>query len=223
MPSTKYPENYIHPRCKLTFIERCERENDKISDKALYKCICGVVFKAIVHNVKRGNTKSCGCIQKETPANTKHKLSRTPLYKMFYNIKARCYVKGHRNYANYRGRGITICDEWLNNPNKFINWAIENGWHKGLQVDKDIKGGMEYSPSNCLIVTSKINNNNRRNNNNIEYNGEIKTVSSWAEIVGIKASTLFVRKKLGWNAHDILFKPLMNNNKVATKKRTSTI
>jgi hypothetical protein len=89
----------------------------------------------------------------------KHGYSYHPLYNVFTSMRTRCYYKGHNRYVNYGGRGIYICEEWRHNPAAFIDWAIENGWKKGLQIDRIDNDG-PYHPDNCRFVTSKENTRN---------------------------------------------------------------
>lgn len=121
-------------------------------------------------------------------------------------MKDRCYYCKDRYYKDYGGRGITICDEWLNKevvPNThnatkgwlaFKNWAITNGYKKGLTIDRiDVNKG--YSPDNCRWITPKEQANNRRSNHFIIYNGVTKTISEWADYLGINQGVLYQRLK----------------------------
>lgn len=78
-------------------------------------------------------------------------------------MKERCYNPNAHYYKNYGGRGISICDEWRNDPIAFIQWGEKHGYQKGLQIDRIDNDG-NYEPSNCRFVTPKENNNNKRNN-----------------------------------------------------------
>lgn len=153
----------------------------------LCRCQCGNTKEIVFYSVKKGLTKSCGCIQKE--ATTKHGMYDQPLYKIWGAIKARCNNPKHESYLHYGGRGIKMCEEWVADFNTFKKWAMSNGWKRGLQIDRkdNYKG---YSPDNCRIVTRKINCNNTRKNILIEYNGESKTLSEWADALRINYYTL---------------------------------
>lgn len=78
-------------------------------------------------------------------------------------MKERCYNKNAANYRNYGGRGISICNDWLNSFESFRNWAIENGYSDSLSIDRINVDG-NYEPPNCRWATQKEQNNNKRNN-----------------------------------------------------------
>jgi hypothetical protein len=101
--------------------------------------------------------------------NIKVNLRSHPLYKLYYGIKYRCYNNNCPMFSSYGGRGITMCDEWLNEDtgiNKFIEWSEANGYkpNKGLSIDR-IDNYKGYSPDNCRWVEMKVQIINRRNSN----------------------------------------------------------
>ena len=124
----------------------------------------------------------------------RHGLSDHPLYCVWENMLTRCTNKKNKAYYRYGGRGVIMCEEWMLDPLSFVRWGIENGWEKGLQLDKDILGdGKLYSPKTCMFVTPKINSNNRSDNRIIVFNGESKTLAQWADQLGIRHSALHAR------------------------------
>ena len=143
---------------RLTAIQR-----DSTCKKWECVCKCGnrVFVRAAALN--NGNTKSCGCLQRDATrvASTKHGMSDTKLHKVWISMRQRCRNKTHKSYQYYGGRGITVCDEWLNSFESFCDWAMNNGYAEGLQIDR-IDGDGNYEPSNCQWVTPKVNNNHRR-------------------------------------------------------------
>ena len=138
----------------------------------IYKCgFCGTKFKSIINDVKRRNTKSCGCKKLLSQSQS---LSNTKLYKVWGHIKSRTLNPKHKHYNDYGGRGITICDEWKNDFMSFYNWALLNGYeeNKGLSIDRiDNDGG--YFPENCRWTTKTIQTRNTRiyKNNSSGYKG----------------------------------------------------
>lgn len=185
---------------KLTVIKRIN--SDKWG-KALWlcKCECGNTTIKNSYYLKYKQKCSCGCINKEkTGVNNpcyRHGLSNTKEYKRLSSIlgsmKCRCYNKNNKQYNNYGGRGIKICDEWLAKKGKgllnFYNWAISTGYNLGLTIDR-INNDGNYQPDNCRWVTNKEQSNNKRNNHLITYHGETHTMMEWSKILNVNYNTL---------------------------------
>jgi hypothetical protein len=113
-------------------------------------------------------------------------------------MKDRCYNKNNKSYKNYGGRRIKVYYEWKDNFINFYNWAIENGWEKGLQIDRKNNDG-NYYPSNCRFVTPLVNmRNNRQSKLSIKKAQLIRELYSsgkYSQIVlgekfGVTASTI---------------------------------
>lgn len=142
----------------MTAVAIAGKVNGKIMLRGI--CDCGKWKTFGYYNFMRGCQLSCGCNQnhKRITHNYKH-----PLYDTWHKIRCRCTNPKDEAYPNYGGRGVKMCEEWGNSFQKFYDWCIENGWQRGLFVDKDIKGGgLLYSPETCTIVTRKVNNQTRR-------------------------------------------------------------
>lgn len=167
----------------------------------LVKCDCGNIKPVVLLNVRKGLSKSCGCLIKERTKdrNKTHGLTHHPLYSVFNGIKKRCYLHTDKSYKNYGGRGVRICDEWLNDVSSFVSWAISNGWKTGMQIDKDRKAmklGVEaliYSPEMCSVVTNKENTWSRRSSKMVEYMGEVKCIAEWGDVLNIPIKRLYKR------------------------------
>lgn len=118
------------------------------------------------------------------------------LYKIYYHMKSRCYNKNEKNYKQYGGRGITICDEWLNDFTAFYNWSIENGYRNDLSIDR-IDNNKGYSPDNCRWANYKIQNRNRRGNKYYTINGKTCCLAEWCEILNLNQWTVRSRLRRG--------------------------
>lgn len=114
-------------------------------------------------------------------------------------MKQRCCNKNHPRDLDYGGRGITVCDEWVNDFTSFREWANSAGYNDGLSIDRiDVNSG--YSPDNCRWADNKTQQNNRTTNHYITINNNTKTLREWCD--EYKISYVLVRdriNKLGWN------------------------
>ena len=120
-------------------------------------------------------------------------------------MKQRCYNINYTYYKDYGGRGIAVCDEWLNDFQAFYEWSMNNGYKDNLTIDR-IDNNKGYSPNNCRWVTRKTQVQNRRNNVYITYDGKTQTLSQWADELGVRYNTLVLRHIRGWkNVRDVLF------------------
>lgn len=107
-------------------------------------------------------------------------------------MKNRCYNKKLKEYKNYGGRGIKICDEWKNDFLVFYKWSIENGYSDNLTIDRiDVNGN--YEPSNCRWATIEMQANNKTNNHFITYNNQTLTINQWARKLNIPRETIKTR------------------------------
>lgn len=132
---------------------------DKHHNK-LYLCLCSCGREKVISNksLRHGGTKSCGCLSKIS--NLKHGLYKHPLRSVWSNMKYRCCNINCKEFQYYGGRGITVCEEWQSDFKIFYDWAISNGWEKGLQIDR-INNDGNYAPQNCHFVTPRENISNR--------------------------------------------------------------
>ena len=163
------------------------------------KCDCGNYCIKDAYKIMTGHTKSCGCISLQNKKelykySIKHKMTNTPLYRTWQNMKRRCDNKKMEDYKYYGKRGIKVCEKWKNDFMSFYNWAIENSYKEDLTIDRiDVNGN--YEPNNCRWVDRKVQANNTRRNHYIEYNGEKHTLAEWEKITNIKSPTLRYRIK----------------------------
>lgn len=182
-----------------------------INGKPLWHCTCDCGNEVNVrHSHLIEGQKSCGCYSSKILGDRKRKHGKrnTKIYHMWHSMKSRCFNPNNTAYKDYGGRGITVCEEWKNEFESFYKWATANGYDENAgfmqcTLDRiDVNGN--YEPSNCRFVSMKEQCNNRRSSVILEYKGEKHTVSQWAEIIGVRSTTLYGRIKKNWSIGEIL-------------------
>lgn len=147
---------------KLTVISAAGRSPRRY---ILWKCRCDCGRETIVssHNLRSGNTQSCGCRLRERTRmlNFVTGQYKSRLYRIWTCMKTRCYNPNTPQYKDWGGRGITMCDEWRHNFKSFYDWSMSNGYNEHLSIDR-INNDGNYEPSNCKWSTAKEQANNRR-------------------------------------------------------------
>lgn len=179
--------------------------------KVYCDCTCECTNKKnhiVISSLISGNTKSCGCLNKELTIerNTKHgqakRGKKTRLYEIWNSMRKRCDNPNTASSKGYYDKGIKYCDEW-NEFSIFQKWAEENGYDENLTLErKDNSKG--YNPDNCCWIPKSEQSKNRTTNHYITYNGETHTLTDWAKIRNINRSTLTKRLKNGWSISESL-------------------
>lgn len=128
-------------------------------------------------------------------------------------MRKRCYRPTSNCYKNYGGRGITVCDEWMGKDGQknFYEWAIANGYRKGLTIDR-INNDGNYTPENCRWATIKTQAYNRSTNSYITIKGKTQTVAEWADEIGISRGAMQNRLRYGWSEDRLLEPPQVHLN-----------
>lgn len=140
----------------------------------------------------------------------KHGGCGTLLYEVWISMKQRCCNKKNKAYFNYGGRGIYICEEWLHDYGNFYNWAIANGYKKGLSLDRVDNNG-PYSPENCRWATRYIQNNNKNSNHLISYKNKNYTMREFADAFNLTYSCVKQRVKSNWDPDKIANTPTIKD------------
>jgi hypothetical protein len=128
------------------------------------RCDCGKETTVLTHSLKKGLTRSCGCLRRETATKkaTRHRGSTEPLYAVLNVMHQRCENPKSRDFKWYGAKGVTVCKEWaLTNYPAFKEWALNNGYRPGLTIDRIDPTG-DYSPSNCRWITIQEQQRNKR-------------------------------------------------------------
>jgi len=183
----------------------------------LFKCDCGKERIIRKGHVVHGNTKSCGCIRSNNINGKKHGMYKTRFYRVWRNMKTRCFNKKHEAYKNYGGRGIIVCDRWLKFENfrddMYKNYLkhINKYGEKQTTIDR-INNDKNYYLENCEWSTYKKQANNRRNNHILIFNKQALSMKQWAEKTGINKSTLRERiNRWNWSVEEALTIPINNH------------
>ena len=172
------------------------------------------------------STLSCGCASREhwnskdnpikkkyADSDSQQESKYSKLYETWQHMKSRCYSKTCKEYLQWGGRGIKVCDEWLNDYNTFKQWSLDNGFDynkKGheLTIDRiDVDGN--YEPDNCRWVDSFTQARNKTNNTVIVFKEKLVILAELSARYGIPLTTLQTRYKKGWRDEKLVqqYKP----------------
>lgn len=123
----------------------------------------------------------------------KHGMAKkTKLYGVWKAMKQRCSNPNNKDYYDYGGRGITVCESWKKDYLEFHNWAYDNGYEEGLTLDRiDVNDG--YKPSNCIWATMAKQANNKRNTIRVEVEDTLYTLTELSNIYGIDRNIIEAR------------------------------
>jgi hypothetical protein len=158
------------------------------------RCDCGVMCDVQSLSLVNGSSQSCGCLRSEVI--TTHGMLGTSEYGAWQAAKSRCYNNNIENYSDYGGRGIQVCDRWLNS---FENFYADMGPKPTPEhsIDRYPDNDGNYEPGNCRWATWDEQANNRRNNVLVTHDGKVETKSQLARENGISAQLLYQRMKNG--------------------------
>lgn len=195
-------------QCKVLYIDKY----NTILHKRLYvkvKCKnCGKItsksISVMKQNIKQGYVNTCGNYNETNDG-------RSRLYNIWGGIKERCNTITNSAYKDYGGRGIKMCDEWLNSFQTFKKWALNNGYADNLTIDRVDNNG-NYEPNNCRWSTTKQQARNRRNNKIYTINGVTKCLAEWCEQYKICYQTVKYRLQQNWDIEKALTQPVKKNN-----------
>lgn len=185
-----------------------------------WECLCECGNKCIVcgRSLVRGNTRSCGCLHRESAIenvvkNHTHKLSRTTSYNCWRRAKGRCYNINNKSYKNYGARGITMYEHWIHDFAAFHNYVskLEHFGETGYSLDR-INNDGDYAPGNLRWADVNTQCRNRRSNIVVEYNGKRMTLIEAAKLSGLNYGTLNGRANRG-DTGERLFRPIRQHRK----------
>lgn len=169
-------------------------QEERSSPTYCWRCVCdcGKEVFGNAAKMKSGVQVSCGCYRNEMIGNLnkKYEYSNKRLYGVYKSMLSRCYDENHREYHNYGGRGIKVCDEWLGEfgYDAFAKVAYAKGYDANAEFHEctleriDVNG--DYEPNNICWITNQQQQENRRDVKLLEYNGEWHPLKTWARILG---------------------------------------
>lgn len=187
----------------LTVVKEVERKNAP-GRQVFCQCECGKKKIVSFRDLKRGNVKSCGCLKNYSTENNEnfHNMSNTRLYAIWSDMKHRCLNENNIRYKRYGGRGISVCEEWLEFKN-FYEWAKSSGYKDELTLDR-VDNNKGYSPRNCKWSTQKEQAWNRSTTFKVERNGVSKSLREWCRLENVPFNMVYRRLRRGWDIEDAL-------------------
>jgi len=194
---------------RLTVIDRAV---NTAAGKARWNaiCDCNTPVACISSQLSSGHTQSCGCLRRETAAksgrlySTTHGMSYTAIYRAWAAMKNRCYDKNHPHYHDYGGRGITVCDYWLESFESFLA-DMQESYGESLTLDRE-DNNKGYYKENCRWVNWTVQQRNRRDNLIINTPLGKMTVAEAGEKFNLKRHTIYKRIKNNWPEERLLEK-----------------
>lgn len=180
-------------------------------------CDCGGSKTVCATSLATGSTSSCGCLRTEN-AMAAQKIAhekthcesgknKTDIYKLYHGMRTRVISRKPCTAKYYLDKNISVCKEWRKDYLKFKQWCLDNGYKKGLLIDR-INNDRNYSPKNCRFVTPKQSARNTSANRYLQYKGKSKTIAEWIEISNINGNTFRARLRYGWSIEKILTTPV---------------
>ena len=152
------------------------------------RCSCGhIVYKstqALMHHKGRLPLMCPSCMARLI--NTKHGSGKSNLYGIWSGMKQRCYDKNHPGYRRCGGKGVIVCDEWVNDYLEFEEWAFTHGYKTGVRLVRRNKND-NYSPENCYFEGNRL----------VAIGDEAHTIMQWCKIKDISYSTVQARIRYG--------------------------
>lgn len=181
----------------------------------LCECSCKKLTTALAYQLRSGSKKSCGCLQKEIGKInfTKHGECGSKLHRLWKGMKTRCNNPNHRQYKDYGGRGIKVCEDWEDNFTSFRDFMLSIGYDATLPTGEqtieriDVNGN--YEPDNCKLITKREQNFNKRCNHKATYKGVTKTLVEFAEEYNLDVENLYNRiNNYGYTIEEAIEKPV---------------
>lgn len=179
----------------------------------LYRCDCGTEKEVLWNNIRRGTSKSCGCMKNPNRLASQQGLPRIPEMFIWYAMLRRCEDPKDKAFVNYGSRGIKVCPRWQNSFYAFYGDVGPRPDPK-YTIDR-INNSGDYEPGNVRWVTREHQNQNKRTNRYITHNSETLTISAWARRRHISRNVLRWRLKHNWSVKEAIETPIGGKTTIA--------
>jgi hypothetical protein len=199
---TKNYEGHVFSR--LTAVRRLGRATNGVAIW-LCRCECGNEKEVTQSNLVSGNVRSCGCLVIDTF--TTHAMTDSAEYRAWCHMKERCSNRRVHNYHRYGGRGIRVCDRWVDS---FENFLADMGPRPSPEysLDRFPDPDGNYEPGNCRWATVTQQTRNRRTNRILAFDGREQTLTDWCEELDLVPSIVSTRLRRGWTVQRALTTPM---------------
>lgn len=153
-----------------------------------YKCVCGGCGQEFIYSINKiCRLQSTECFHINKYGVSRQKINTWKIKELGYIYRGmvkRCYDEKltGKDWKNYGGKGIKVCEKWLNNPSSFQDWALANGYDKSLSIDRIDSNG-DYCPENCRWITIEEN-VKRAAETLITVDDETHNLTEWSHIIG---------------------------------------
>ncbi len=184
---------------RLTVIAELPNEATSFHTMCRCACDCGMIIEVRTNSLRTGNSKSCGCLQREliSEKSMTHGRSKSGEYQSWCALRSRCNNRNNQKFNDYGGRGVKVCPEWSKSFAAFVrDMGPRPG--NGYTIERQDNDG-DYCPSNCRWATRAEQLQNTRRNHNITFNGATKCLAEWSKFFGIHYQTLQSRIRKGWS------------------------
>jgi hypothetical protein len=165
-------------------------EGAKIRRRMLCRCICGTEKVVELLSLRSGKSQGCWDCRHYRRGKNPKKTMKDRTYRIYWGMRERCYHQKCPAYPNYGGRGVTVCDRWLENYDNFV--ADMGEAPAGLSIDRIDNDG-PYYPENCRWADRTTQANNTRSNLILEFNGQKMTLAEIAREAGVNYQGLHDR------------------------------
>lgn len=200
---------------RLIVVERVENKVVKVRWKCV--CDCGKQSVAFTSDLRSGRHASCGCLQIERVSKHGHSGFAKPpslTYRSWLSMVQRCTNPNTIHYHRYGGRGIAVCQQWLESFAAFLRDVGERPSKKHT-IDR-INNDGNYEPSNVRWATRREQSLNRSNNTKVTHDGRTLSITEWSDVTGLSVPTIRGRLHLGWSVEETLTNPHIDHSERKT-------